>query len=211
MAKGHTSIIRKAIGQPQALRETTLSSGSLDFFIHACVILLPFTGGGLVANVYDLLKGLTVHRALLLKTTSSESPKQTDTLQLILSQNAILDSAMDIAAYAKASLQLGMKPCFAFLATSLYIGYLALWEHLQIKQSPGRIDDTSKIEQGMNNIIWAVDYIHKTGDNSAMAEIVAAIRAMGRSPARNRLTSVEPPLHTPTVASDGVCFIFHPV
>lgn len=147
--------------------------------------------------------GLTVHRTFLQQTSSGPATKQTDTLQLILSQNAILDSAMDIVAYAKASLQLGMRLHFAFLATSLHIAYLALWEHMQTKQSPGRTDDTSRIEQSMNDILCVVERIHKSGDNAAMAEVVSAIKAMQQTPGRNLLTSVEPPL--PTASPSEVC------
>lgn len=118
-------------------------------------------------------------------------------LQRVMSQNTILDSAADVAAYTKASLQLGMRQCFAFLGTSLYIAYLSIWEYLHNKHSAGRTDDPSRAGQGMDNMMWLIEHISQSGENPSMQEVLSAVRALQQTPGNTKVEEASLPTPVP--------------
>ena len=150
--------------------------------------------------------GLTIHRAHLRHLQAvGDQHQQSDLQHRLISQNTVLDAAIDIAAYAKASLQLGMRPCFSFLGTSLYIAHLALWEHLQSKKLPARTNEENRAEEGLKNIVWLVESAAQNAENPAMFEVLTAVRQTQRVLARPTVVVEEPVL--PSAPFQQVCSV----
>lgn len=120
-----------------------------------------------------------MHRAYLRMRIPED--QQNEILQRVMSQTTVIEAALDIAAYTKASIQLGMRTCFAFLGTSLHLACLGLWEYCQQKPSSGHSNEIARAEKGLDNTLWMIEHIAQGGENQSMSDVLLAVEKM-RSP-----------------------------
>lgn len=79
-------------------------------------------------------------------------------------------------------MQLGMRTCFVFLATSLHIACLGLWEYLQgcaqHKATSEQYTDVDRVEKGLENALWMIEHMAQGADNAAIPSLLMAVRRM---------------------------------
>lgn len=142
-----------------------------------------------------------MHRAYLRMRIPED---QQNVLHRVMSQTTVIESALDIAAYTKASIQLGMRTCFAFLGTSLHLACLGLWEYLEQKPSTGHANEIARAEQGLDNTLWMIEHIAQGGENPSMSDVLLAVDRMRSPPAPLKAGGTSTDLPAPSMVSSSL-------